>query len=139
MAWDLREQFPPVPYDKFEVRMATHRNGDVAARATVRFEEIAESLRLIGLILAGLPDGGIAAPVPDAPEHAFGVGWVEGWRGEVLIALETGAGNRIRRLHPHDPSWQNWPLLERAVLGNIVPDFPLINKSFNLSYSGHDL
>jgi len=139
MAWDLRVQFPPVPYEKFEVRMATHRNGDVAARATVRFEEIAESLRLIGLILAGLPGGEIAAPVPDAPEYAFGIGWVEGWRGEVLIALETGADNRIRRLHPHDPSWQNWPLLERAVLGNIVPDFPLINKSFNLSYSGHDL
>jgi Ni,Fe-hydrogenase III large subunit/Ni,Fe-hydrogenase III component G len=139
MAWDLRVQFPPAPYDEFEVRMATHRNGDVAARATVRFEEIAESLRLIGLILAGLPGGEIAAPVPDAPENAFGIGWVEGWRGEVLIALETGAHNRIRRLHPHDPSWQNWPLLERAVLGNIVPDFPLINKSFNLSYSGHDL
>ena len=139
MAWDLRAQFPPVPYDGFELRMATHRNGDVAARATVRFEEIAESLRLIGLILAGLPAGGIAAPVPDARENAFGIGWVEGWRGEVLIALETGADNRIRRLHPHDPSWQNWPLLERAVLGNIVPDFPLINKSFNLSYSGQDL
>jgi Ni,Fe-hydrogenase III large subunit len=139
MAWDLRAQFPPVPYDGFEVRMATHRNGDVAARATVRFEEIAESLRLIGLILAGLPAGDIAAPVPDAPESAFGIGWVEGWRGEVLIALETGANNRIRRLHPHDPSWQNWPVLERAVLGNIVPDFPLINKSFNLSYIGHDL
>jgi Ni,Fe-hydrogenase III large subunit len=105
----------------------------------VRFEEIAESLRLIGLILTGLPAGDIIAPIPDAPENAFGIGWVEGWRGEVLIALETGAGNRIRRLHPHDPSWQNWPLLERAVLGNIVPDFPLINKSFNLSYSGHDL
>ena len=139
LAWDLRAQFPPLPYDGFEVRMATHRNGDVAARATVRFEEIAESLRLIGLILAGLPAGDIAAPVPDAPENAIGIGWVEGWRGEVLIALETGANNRIRRLHPHDPSWQNWPLLERAVLGNIVPDFPLINKSFNLSYSGHDL
>ena len=139
MAWDLRAQFPPVPYDGFDVRMATHRNGDVAARATVRFEEIAESLRLIDLILAGLPAGEFAAPVPDAPDGAFGLGWVEGWRGEVLIALETGAGNRIRRLHPHDPSWQNWPLLERAVLGNIVPDFPLINKSFNLSYSGHDL
>jgi Ni,Fe-hydrogenase III large subunit/Ni,Fe-hydrogenase III component G len=139
MAWDLRAQFPPVPYDNFDVRMATHRNGDVAARVTVRFEEIAESLRLIGLILTGLPAGDIIAPVPDAPENAFGIGWVEGWRGEVLIALETGAGNRIRRLHPHDPSWQNWPLLERAVLGNIVPDFPLINKSFNLSYSGHDL
>jgi Ni,Fe-hydrogenase III large subunit/Ni,Fe-hydrogenase III component G len=139
MAWDLRAQFPPVPYEGFEVRMATHRNGDVAARATVRFEEIAESLRLIGLILAGLPAGDIAAPVPDVPENAFGIGWVEGWRGEVLLALETGANNRIRRCHAHDPSWQNWPLLERAVLGNIVPDFPLINKSFNLSYSGHDL
>jgi Ni,Fe-hydrogenase III large subunit len=139
VAWDLRVQFPPVPYDNFEVRMATHRNGDVAARVTVRFEEIAESLRLIGLILARLPGGEIAQTIPDAPENALGIGWVEGWRGEVLIALETGAGNRIRRLHPHDPSWQNWPLLERAVLGNIVPDFPLINKSFNLSYSGHDL
>jgi Ni,Fe-hydrogenase III large subunit/Ni,Fe-hydrogenase III component G len=139
VAWDLRVQFPPAPYGKFEVRMATHGNGDVAARVTVRFEEIAESLRLIGLILSSLPLGGIVVPVPDAPENAFGIGWVEGWRGEVLIALETGADNCIRRLHPHDPSWQNWPLLERAVLGNIVPDFPLINKSFNLSYSGHDL
>ena len=139
VAWDLRVQFPPAPYDRFEVRMATHGNGDVAARVTVRFDEIAESLRLMGLILSGLPAGEISIPLPDAPENAFGIGWVEGWRGEVLIALETGAGNRIRRLHPHDPSWQNWPLLERAVLGNIVPDFPLINKSFNLSYSGHDL
>jgi Ni,Fe-hydrogenase III large subunit/Ni,Fe-hydrogenase III component G len=139
VAWDLRVQFPPVPYDKFDVRMATHRNGDVAARVTVRFEEIAESLRLIGLILSGMPMGDVVARVPDAPENAFGIGWIEGWRGEVLIALETGANNGIRRLHPHDPSWQNWPLLERAVLGNIVPDFPLINKSFNLSYSGHDL
>ena len=139
MAWDLRVQFPAVPYDGLDVGMVTHRNGDVAARATVRFEEIAESLRLIGLLLSGLPEGETAAPVPDAPENAFGIGWVEGWRGEVLIALETGEGNRIRRLHPHDPSWQNWPLLERAVLGNIVPDFPLINKSFNLSYSGQDL
>ena len=139
MAWDLRAQFPPVPYDTLDVRMVTHRNGDVAARVTVRFEEIAESLRLIGLILASLPEGAVAMPVRDAPENAFGIGWVEGWRGEALIALETGADNRIRRLHPHDPSWQNWPLVERAVLGNIVPDFPLINKSFNLSYSGQDL
>ena len=139
LASDLRVQFPPPPYDRFDVRMATHGNGDVAARVTVRFDEIMESLRLIELILSGLPPGEISAPLPDAPENAFAIGWVEGWRGEVLIALETGAGNRIRRLHPHDPSWQNWPLLERAVLGNIVPDFPLINKSFNLSYSGHDL
>ena len=64
---------------------------------------------------------------------------VEGWRGPVLVALETGADGTIRRCHPHDPSWSNWPVLEHAVIGNIVPDFPLINKSFNLSYSGHDL
>jgi Ni,Fe-hydrogenase III large subunit len=67
------------------------------------------------------------------------VGWVEGLRGEVFIALEAGPGGAIRRCHPHDPSWHNWPVLEHAVIGNIVPDFPLINKSFNLSYSGHDL
>jgi Ni,Fe-hydrogenase III large subunit len=68
-----------------------------------------------------------------------GFGWVEGWRGEVLVALGLGADGRILRCHSHDPSWQNWPVLEHAVIGNIVPDFPLINKSFNLSYSGHDL
>ena len=55
------------------------------------------------------------------------------------VALEAGPAGSIRRCHPHDPSWQNWPVLEHAIIGNIVPDFPLINKSFNLSYSGHDL
>lgn len=139
IANDLRVQLAPVPYDALGVQMVVRNGGDVAARATVRVEEIMESLRLIELILERLPGGEIVAPVPLAPVNAFGIGWVEGWRGEVLIALETGAENRIRRLHPHDPSWQNWPLLERAVLGNIVPDFPLINKSFNLSYSGQDL
>ena len=64
---------------------------------------------------------------------------IEGWRGEVFVALEAGPGGSIRRCHPHDPSWQIWPALEHAIIGNIVPDFPLINKSFNLSYSGHDL
>jgi Ni,Fe-hydrogenase III large subunit/Ni,Fe-hydrogenase III component G len=138
-SWDLRVEYPYPPYTELDVRMATHRNGDVAARVTVRFEEVFESLRLCRLILGMLPAGGIAAEVPAAAAGAFGVGWVEGWRGEVLIALEAGPDNRIRRLHPHDPSWQNWPVLEHAVIGNIVPDFPLINKSFNLSYSGHDL
>lgn len=138
-AWDLRAQFPTAPYDRLDVHMATHRNGDVAARVTVRFDEVHEAIRLCRLILRGMPGGSIFSAVPKCPAHAHGVGWVEGWRGEVFIALETGADNRIHRLHPHDPSWQNWPLLEHAVLGNIVPDFPLINKSFNLSYSGHDL
>jgi Ni,Fe-hydrogenase III large subunit/Ni,Fe-hydrogenase III component G len=138
-AWDLRVEYPCLPYTELDVRMATHRNGDVAARVTVRFEEVFESLRLLRLILGGLPSGAPAVPVPAPAAGAFGVGWVEGWRGEVLVALEADAENRIRRCHPHDPSWQNWPLLEHAVIGNIVPDFPLINKSFNLSYSGHDL
>jgi Ni,Fe-hydrogenase III large subunit len=138
-SWDLRAQFPCVPYHELDVAMATHRNGDVAARVTVRFEEIHESLRISRLMLERLPFGELVARVPDPDEGTLGVGWVEGWRGEILVALETGPGGAIRRCHTHDPSWQNWPLLEFAVIGNIVPDFPLINKSFNLSYSGHDL
>ena len=138
-SWDLRTQFGFAPYDQLEVRMATHRNGDVAARVTVRFDEIFESLRLIRTILDKLSVGAHREPLPDVTEGVFGLGWVEGWRGEVLVALEAGPAGRIARCHPHDPSWQNWPLLEHAVIDNIVPDFPLINTSFNLSYSGHDL
>jgi Ni,Fe-hydrogenase III large subunit len=73
------------------------------------------------------------------PAGATAVGAIEGWRGPVIVALTAGEDGGIRRCHPHDPSWQNWPALEHAIIGNIVPDFPLINKSFNLSYSGHDL
>ena len=138
-ALDLRAQYPTAPYDQLEVRIATQRNGDVAARVAVRFDEIYESLRLIRLILAGMPEGATLQELPPLQDNGFGVGWVEGWRGEVLIGLHTGPGGTIHRLHPHDPSWQNWPLLEHAIIGNIVPDFPLINKSFNLSYCGQDL
>ncbi len=138
-AWDARAQFPCVPYDQLDVQMATHRNGDVAARVIVRFEEVAESIRLIRLMLEQLPAGELLSDVGNALEGSMGIGWVEGWRGEILVALHAGRDNRIHRLHPHDPSWQNWPVLEHAIMGNIVPDFPLINKSFNLSYSGVDL
>ncbi len=141
-ALDLRCDHPAVPYDVLNVRMATHRNGDIAARVSVRFDEVAESLRLIRKILTDLPTGPVRQQV-SLPDHATrGAGWVEGWRGEIFVALEldTAASEpRIRRCHLHDPSWQNWPVLEHAVIGNIVPDFPLINKSFNLSYSGQDL
>jgi Ni,Fe-hydrogenase III large subunit/Ni,Fe-hydrogenase III component G len=136
---DQRVQYPYAPYDRLEVRMTTHSHGDVAARVAVRFDEMMESFRLIRQILDRLPGGGVQTTLSNAPDGAFGLGWVEGWRGEVLIGLHCGVDNRIRRLHPHDPSWQNWPVLEHAVHENIVPDFPLINKSFNLSYSGHDL
>lgn len=138
-AFDLRCDHEWLPYDGFEVAMATHRNGDVAARVTVRFEETFESLRLLRALCDGLPGDGTHVRMLRPASATMGAGWVEGWRGEILVALETGADGRIVRCHCHDPSWQNWPVLEHAVIGNIVPDFPLINKSFNLSYSGHDL
>jgi len=137
--WDARAQFPEVPYDELDVTIATQRKGDVLARAEVRFAEVTESLRLIREIVRRLPAGQIQAPINQVHSVCEGLGWVEGWRGEVLVAVRIGADGRLDRVHPHDPSWQNWPLLEHSVLGNIVPDFPLINKSFNLSYSGQDL
>jgi Ni,Fe-hydrogenase III large subunit/Ni,Fe-hydrogenase III component G len=136
---DLRVDYSIPPYQQLEVRSASHTRGDVAARVSVRFDELAESIRLIQALVQQLPSGGIRVPLADAASGRSGVGWVEGWRGEILIALEAGENNRIHRCHAHDPSWQNWPALQHAVIGNIVPDFPLINKSFNLSYSGHDL
>src|SRR2546422_3176392 len=128
IARDLRVDYPIPPYQQFDPRAASHTRGDVAARVAVRFDEIFESMRLAQALVRQLPPGDIRAPVAATAAGARGVGWIEGWRGEVLIALETAAANRIHRLHPHDPSWQNWPLLEHAVHGNIVPDFPLINK-----------
>jgi Ni,Fe-hydrogenase III large subunit/Ni,Fe-hydrogenase III component G len=136
---DLRCEFAVAPYDSLGVRPAVNPDGDVAARVSVRFDELLESLRLIDAIAEGMPSGEIAAPLPDVAAYRLALGAVEGWRGPVLVALESGPGGSVRRCHAHDPSWQNWPVLEHAVIGNIVPDFPLINKSFNLSYSGHDL
>jgi len=138
-AWDTRVQFPCMPYNKLDVQMATHRNGDVAARVIVHFDELFESLRLQRKILLNLPGDEIGRPLEKLPANYFGIGMVEGWRGEVMVAMHTDAQGNLARVHPHDPSWQNWPVLEHAVLDNIVPDFPLINKSFNLSYSGQDL
>jgi Ni,Fe-hydrogenase III large subunit/Ni,Fe-hydrogenase III component G len=136
---DLRVDHPVTPYSQLDVRIAWHGRGDVAARVSVRFDELFESIRLVQKLLDELPPGPVRTAFARPPGARRGIGWVEGWRGDVLVALETDSMGNIHRVHPHDPSWQNWPLLERAVLGNIVPDFPLINKSFNLSYSGQDL
>jgi Ni,Fe-hydrogenase III large subunit len=138
-ARDLRCDFPAAPYDELAVRMVTATDGDVAARVAVRFDEIGESLRLMRAIVERLPEGELRAPVARAGAYETGLGMVEGWRGPILLALIAGPDGTIRRCHPHDPSWANWPVLEHAIIDNIVPDFPLINKSFNLSYSGHDL
>jgi Ni,Fe-hydrogenase III large subunit len=138
-AFDLRCDMPVMPYSEVSARMVTHFDGDVAARVAVRFDELQESARLIGVLASGVPKGAHRAVFPVPAEDGMGLGLIEGWRGPVLVALAISADGGIRRCHPHDPSWQNWPVLEHAVIGNIVPDFPLINKSFNLSYSGHDL
>jgi len=138
-ARDLRCDFPVAPYDSLAVRKVGSVVGDVAARVAVRFDEALESLRLIANIVKAIPGGEISVPLPEIPENKLGLGYVEGWRGPVMLTLTSGPAGSIRRCHPHDPSWSNWPVLEHAVIGNIVPDFPLINKSFNLTYSGHDL
>src|ERR1019366_450153 len=138
-AFDLRCDFPCDPFGDLSPKKVVRTEGDVAARVAVRFDEAAESVRLMQRILLRLPAGShqVALSIPD--EGAFGAGIIEGWRGPIFLALEAGVGGMIRRCHPHDPSWQNWPVIEHAIIDNIVPDFPLINKSFNLSYSGHDL
>ncbi|MCE5360131.1 MAG: NADH-quinone oxidoreductase subunit C [Acidithiobacillus sp.] len=136
-AWDLRVHLMPAPYDRFPMTIALASEGDVAARWAVRFAEVFTSLRWQAEVLAALPDGRHQVPCT-LPKQGQGLGIVEGWRGEVFVALRLDAG-KIARCHPHDPSWSLWPVLEEAVLQDIVADFPLINKSFNLSYSGHDL
>src|SRR5450631_405224 len=138
-AFDLRYDLPCDPYGDLAPQKTVRTEGDVAARVAVRFDEVAESTRLMRRILGQLPTGlhHVALSIPN--EGALGVGMIEGWRGPIFLALEAGGSGMIRRCHPHDPSWQNWPVIEHAVIDNIVPDFPLINKSFNLSYSGHDL
>ena len=138
-AFDLRSDLPCEPYAQLPVKKIVRSDGDVAARVAVRFDELQESCRLIQHILGALPGGPHCTHVSEPADGTIGAGLIEGWRGPVWVALEAGPAGTIRRCHPHDPSWQNWPVIEHAIIGNIVPDFPLINKSFNLSYSGHDL
>jgi Ni,Fe-hydrogenase III large subunit len=136
---DLRLDLPHAPYDQLGLRRCMQQDGDVLARVTLRFDELAESLRLVRDLVGALPAGRHVEAVAAPAAGCAAVGLVEGWRGPVVVGLDAGPEGSIRRCHPQDPSWHNWPALEHAIIGNIVPDFPLINKSFNLSYSGHDL
>jgi Ni,Fe-hydrogenase III large subunit len=138
-AFDARKDFPYPPYDQLQFDVAVRDAGDVDARVRVRIAEIEQSLSLIEQILQRLPDGPVQTAVnPAAQGQREGVGFVEGFRGDVLVWLRLD-GNRVARCHLRDPSWFQWPLLEAVIEGNIVADFPLCNKSFNCSYSGHDL
>ncbi|MDD5285177.1 MAG: NADH-quinone oxidoreductase subunit C [Desulfuromonadaceae bacterium] len=136
---DCRLQAPFAPYDRFPPRMVVLNSCDVHARAWVRIEEIRDSVRLIHELLATLPAGETLAPLPDVPPDRSAFAAVEGWRGEIVYWLQSGLNGGINRCAIRDPSSVNWLALEQAIHGNIVPDFPLCNKSFNQSYSGHDL
>jgi Ni,Fe-hydrogenase III large subunit len=118
--------------------VATRGEGDVDARVWVRIEEVRSSVALIRALLKGLKPGPCAAPPPPW-KAGDGAAMVEGFRGDIFIALRLDESGRIVNFHARDPSWFQWPLLEAAIEGNIVADFPLCNKSFNCSYSGHDM
>ena len=138
-SFDCRKTPGYPPYDTLDFVLPVQRDGDVNARVWVRIREVEQSLSLIEQMLDRLPEGPIAVPVIHAREAREGVGLVEGFRGDILVWLRLDAHGRVSRCHLRDPSWFQWPLLEAAIEGNIVADFPLCNKSFNCSYSGHDL
>jgi Ni,Fe-hydrogenase III large subunit/Ni,Fe-hydrogenase III component G len=134
--FDARKTLGYPPYSELDFTVPVLSTGDVNARVWIRIREVEQSLALIEQILDSLPQGPIATEPPDN-ESGEGLALVESFRGDVLVSLRLGAG-RIARCHLRDPSWFQWPLLEAAIEGNIVADFPLCNKSFNCSYSGHD-
>ncbi len=138
-ALDCRIQAPFPPYDQIRPRLVVLDSCDVHARAWVRIEEVRDSCRLIREFLTRLPSGDIKSTLQQPTPDSCGFAVVEGWRGEIIYWLQSGPSGEINRCMIRDPSSVNWLGLEQAVLGNIVPDFPLCNKSFNQSYSGHDL
>ncbi len=138
-SFDARRTPGYAPYNdlKFDVPVLTA--GDVDARVWIRIREVEQSLSLIDQILDALPDRKLQAAVKSKGQICEGFGLVEAFRGDVLVWLRLDGKGRVQRCHMRDASWFQWPLLETAVEGNIVADFPLCNKSFNCSYSGHDL
>ncbi len=133
---DVRRDHPYAAYQKYPVQVIVKRHGDVRSRYSVRIGEMKESIDLIEKLIAGMVDGQVKTEVKI--EDGFALGAVESWRGEILCALEMKNG-LIERCFPRDPSFCNWALFGIMGPTNIVPDFPLINKSLNLSYSGTDL
>ncbi|WP_426959117.1 NADH-quinone oxidoreductase subunit C [Muricoccus radiodurans] len=133
--FDARDAPGYAPYE--DVAVTLRAEGDVDARLRIRLDELRESLRLLDGLLATLPDGPLSVPL--RPQEGEGLGLVEGFRGEALHWMALDDGGLIRAVFPRDASWAHWPLLEAAMIGNIVGDFPLVNKSINASYSGVDL
>ena len=135
--FDARRTPGYAPYGELAFEVPSVNAGDVNARVWIRIREVEQSLALIEQILERLPAGPVLAALPAA--QGEGAALVEGFRGDIFAWVRIGAGGLVERCHLRDPSWFQWPLLEAAIEGNIVADFPLCNKSFNCSYSGHDL
>jgi Ni,Fe-hydrogenase III large subunit len=139
-SFDARSSLPYAPYDAQPVPIALRQEGDVDARVWIRILEIQASVAWLEAALGLLPRGPTRLAITTDPAASVeATALVEGFRGDVLVFVRVGPGRRIERCHLRDPSWFQWPLLEAAIEGNIVADFPLCNKSFNCSYSGHDL
>jgi Ni,Fe-hydrogenase III large subunit len=134
--FDARRNLPYPPYDNLKFAVPVRQDGDVNARVWIRLKEIGESLSLLDQLLRDLPGKAVAVAVEGTDGEGMAV--VEAFRGDVLVWLRIANG-AIDRCHLRDASWFQWPLVEAVIEGNIVADFPLCNKSFNCSYSGHDL
>ena len=136
---DARRDHPFAAYGELDFKVPVYESGDVYARTMMRVKEAAQSVALIRQASKRLTSGPLAAPMgllrPFQP--AFGI--VEGWRGAIIHWVMVDSKGELYRVKIKDPSFVNWPALSFAVLKNIVPDFPLCNKSFGLSYSGNDL
>jgi Ni,Fe-hydrogenase III large subunit len=138
-AFDARRNFSYAPYDNLRFDVPVLEAGDVNARIWIRIREVEQSLSLLEQILAALPDGAPAAAIEGADGACEGLAVVEAFRGDIMAWLRLDGRGNVESCHLRDASWFQWPLLETAIEDNIVADFPLCNKSFNCSYSGHDL
>ena len=136
--FDARRDIGYPPYAGTSFDVPVFERGDVDARIWVRIREVEASMTLLKEWLTALPEGAIQAALPAMHEPREGCAMIEAFRGDLLLWLRIADG-RIRRAHVRDASIFQWPLLEAAIEGNIVADFPLCNKSFNCSYAGHDL
>jgi Ni,Fe-hydrogenase III large subunit len=138
---DARRSPGYAPYDSLRFDVPVLDAGDVDARVWIRIREVEQSVGLVEQILAQLPDGPVQVPIEatSLATRREGMALVEGFRGDVLAWVRIAGDGSVARCHLRDPSWFQWPLLEAVIEGNIVADFPLCNKSFNCSYSGHDL
>lgn len=135
---DLRRDFPHAAYESVKFSVPVYQEGDVLRRMQVRIDEVKESMAVLEQVLQQMTDGPIRVKLPPLTRGAVALGYTEGWRGEIFHWIRAEGPDRLARCKVKDPSLQNWPALSEAILGNIVPDFPVVNKSFNLSYSGTD-